>query len=255
MTSSAEAIRPRHGGRSARRRARASGEAGFSLVEALAAVVLTALLMSIILPAFGTIATRWMTGQRTVEDADLWERAMVRLAADVGRAAALKVPTERDLVAFWRGDERQILFAAPVAGGGENAFEIVAYSIEPDDAGQSLVRRAGPYTAAGLDTPVRDLSNPIALASGPYRFRFDHVATDGRKATDWIRQKALPRRVELSVAADGARGVPAAPIALSIPATVKDPAAAAPAAAPVPPGGKPGAGTGGSSGSGGTPRG
>lgn len=191
--------------------------AGFSLVEVLAALILTVLLVAALMPFAGGVATRWMTGQRRVEEADVWMRATVRLADDTARAIPLTIGADQNQRVVFRGSEREILFVRPsLSAAASSALEVVALTVERTDEGEALVRRSTPYDPGVLDRETSSFEASTTIASGPYRFRFEMVSPRGDRTGEWTDLKALPRLVELSVETTGSRIVPPAPIALPL---------------------------------------
>ena len=53
--------------------------AGFTLIEVLAALVITSAFVAVVLPYAGRLATHWWVGETTVEAADGWMQAVSRL--------------------------------------------------------------------------------------------------------------------------------------------------------------------------------
>lgn len=189
--------------------------AGFSLIEILAAVVLTLFLVAAVMPFASTVLARWMTGQRQLEQADLWMRATVRLVDDAARAVTVLVPGGEQPRVFFRGGDREMVFVRPpLATTSRVPLEQVAYTIERSDDGEALVRRSRPFDPTGLGLPAQDYAASTTIASGPYRFRFTHVSAKGVREPEWRETNTMPRLVELTVEATGSRAAPPAAIAM-----------------------------------------
>ncbi|MBT9289626.1 PulJ/GspJ family protein [Prosthecodimorpha staleyi] len=192
------------------------GRAGFSLVEVLAAVVLTVGLIVAAMPFLTGVLGRWMTGQRSLEDADLWMRASLRLSEDTARAIPLVTGDPKSPTVAYRGDDRQIRFVRPsLSSNAASRFETVTITLERTDDGEAVIRRTSPWTPAGFDAPGGG-GTATTILSGPYRFRFVQVSGSGDRSADWSNPQEMPRLVELVVEPTGRRPVPAAPLALPI---------------------------------------
>ncbi|MEJ1159961.1 PulJ/GspJ family protein [Prosthecomicrobium sp. N25] len=223
----AEALRRRGRGRTA----------GFSLVEVIAALVLTVALVAALMPFAGTVAARWMTGQRKIEDADLWMRATARLGDDLARAVPVMTGDEKTPRLVFRAGSREVVFVRPALSAAAGAaLEAVALTVEAADDGEALVRRSVPYEPGAADRDPREFAGATTIASGPYRFSFASVSAKGERRDDWTDPKAMPRLLELTVAPASGRAAPPVPIALPVLAAA--PRAAQPAQ-PAAPGQKP----------------
>lgn len=228
-SSSPAPAEPPAGPGSERRRDPADRRAGFSLVEVLAAVVLTVALVVAILPFFAGVVGRWMTGQRLIEDADLWMRAGLRLAGDTARAVPVMRPGPGEPRLLYAGDERNLLFVRPALSAGAGAaYEIVGLAIERSDDGEAVVRRSAPFDPAAPAPDPGRLGGATTLLSGPWRFRFEHVSARGDRTPAWTTPGELPRLVELVAEPTARRPAPPAPLALPFTA-VRPPAGAIPA--------------------------
>lgn len=194
----------------------ARNRAGFSLVEVLAAVVLTVGLIVAAMPFLTGVLGRWMTGQRSLEDADLWMRASLRLSEDTARAIPLVTGDPKSPTVAYRGNDRQIRFVRPsLSSNAASRFETVTFTLERTDDGEAVIRRTSPWTTAGFDAPGGG-GTATTILSGPYRFRFVQVSGSGDRSSDWSNAQEMPRLVELVVEPTGRRPAPAAPLALPI---------------------------------------
>ena len=203
--------------------------AGFTLVEVIAALVLTGALAVIVLPFMARTVERWVTGQRLVEDADLWMRVGARLTADLSAVVPLVIPAEGGPKLLFVANDHQIVFVRPalISTDGPGRLEVVRLTIEASPDGVSLVRRTAPFSSAIIDNDSHVEENATAILTGPYRLSFVLVALDGTRPSEWTSTKSLPRRIEMVASATATRPVPAAPIVLPI--TVRATSAATPA--------------------------
>ena len=187
-------------------------EAGFTLIEVLAALAVTAAFIAVVLPYAGRLATRWWVGEAIVEQADAWMQAVGRMEDDLGQALPYGIGAAEPQPAFSAGSDT-IVFVRPALGGG-SGLESVTYEIRPSPAGSALVRRSRRFDP---DTFGRDVGGSAAtLLDGPFRFRLVEIGQDGTRRRGWTPADGMPAGVELSAVATGAVAVPAAPVEMPI---------------------------------------
>lgn len=194
---------------------RADPRAGFTLIEVLAALVVTGAFVAAVLPYAARLSTHWWVGEASVEAADGWMQAVGRMGDDVSQALPYGLPGGPDgapSAAFQAGPDG-IAFVRPALGDGVG-LDAVSYEIRPSASGTALVRRSRPFDAAVFG---RDVGGTRAtLLDGPFRFRIVVVAADGTRRRDWAPSDGMPAAVELSAAPTGTSPVPAAPVLIPI---------------------------------------
>lgn len=199
--------------------------AGFTLIEVLAALVITTAFVAVVLPYAGRLATHWWVGETTVEAADGWMQAIARMSDDLAEAVPLEVGQGEPRMLAFRGGADVIRFVRPALGGsGGRDLEVVSYAVRSTAAGQALVRQSRRLDAGGFDADPAG-SAIVALIEGPFRFRLVTLDRDGTRRRGWDAPDRMPTAVELSVAATGRQPVPAAPI--SMPVVARQPAVVA----------------------------
>lgn len=200
--------------------------AGFTLIEVLAALVITTAFVAVVLPYAGRLATHWWVGETTVEAADGWMQAIARMSDDLAEAVPLEVGQGDSRVLAFRGGADVIRFVRPALGGsgGGRDLEVVSYAIRSTADGQALVRQSRRIGSGAFDADPAG-SATVALIEGPFRFRLVTVDRDGTRRRGWDAPDRMPTAVELSVAATGRQPVPAAPI--SMPVVARQPAVVA----------------------------
>ena len=195
---------------------------GFTLIEVLAALVVTGAFVAAVLPYAARLATHWWVGEATVEAADGWMQAVNRMGDDVAQALPYGLgETDGAPAAAFRAGPDGIAFVRPALGGAAG-LEGVSYEIRPSPSGSALVRRSRRFDPAAFGRDVGGAS--ATLLDGPFRFRIVEVASDGTRRRDWAPADGMPAAVELSAAGTGRSPVPAAPVLMPIPA--REPAAA-----------------------------
>lgn len=199
--------------------------AGFTLIEVLAALVITTAFVAVVLPYAGRLATHWWVGETTVEAADGWMQAIARMSDDFAEAVPLEVGQGEPRMLAFRGGADVIRFVRPALGGsGGRDLEVVSYAVQSTAAGQALVRQSRRLDPGGFDADPAG-SATVTLIEGPFRFRLVTLDRDGTRRRGWDAPDRMPTAVELSVAATGRQPVPAAPI--SMPVVARQPAVVA----------------------------
>ena len=181
--------------RSDRRRSR-SASCGFSLVEVLAALVVTMLLVLAFTPFAGQMLATWVRGSETARLVELKTRGISRLRQDLRHAIVWTGFGEEDKLATFRGAATAISFAAITGLGPErDGVEMLSITVDTSADGRALVRRRAGLAGTAFGT-FRD---PVILVSGPFRYVFTYIARDGRELPVWTNQAELPSRIKLSI--------------------------------------------------------
>jgi len=183
------------------RPARAS-VSGFSLIEALSAVVL----MGLILSALGAVTAQWLPnwsrGFKRVESSELVGIAIERLVDDI-RSAEYVTPNRAAGEPLFFGNETGIVLVrtdlGPNTGSG---LEVVRIAEVADKQGPLLVRSSAPFAPlplAGMSLDQLNFSAPVVLLRAPLRATFTYAAANGRWLDTWQGQGVLPAAVRVAV--------------------------------------------------------
>ena len=144
--------------------------AGFTLVEVLAALVVTAGFVAVVLPFAGRLATRWWVGEARVEAADGWMQGVARLSDDLSQAVPIMVRQGDKAVASFDAGPDFVQFVRPALGSAALGLETVRFEVRWSAAGSALVRRAArfrPGDPSAPGSPTTILEGPYGSASGP----------------------------------------------------------------------------------------
>ena len=173
-----------------------SSRAGFSLVEVLAALVVTTLLVLALTPLVGQMLATWARGSETAGIVELRTRGLVRLRVDLRHAIVWTGFGRTENLLSFRGNEASMSF--PVAAGlgsGRDGLEMLSITVATSVDGRALVRRR----AALVGSTHLSFIDPVILFSGPYRYVFSYFARGGEVTPTWTDQHDLPSRVELQI--------------------------------------------------------
>ena len=218
--------------------ARRGRRAGFTLIEVLAALVVTGAFVAVVLPYAGRLASHWWAGEAAVEAADQWMQAVARMGDDLSQAVPYGLGADGLGGAAFRAGPDGIAFVRPGLGDA-GGLDAVAYEIRSGRDGATLVRRSRRFDPDGFGGGIG--GTPSTLIAGPYRLRLVEVASDGSRRRDWSPGDGMPAAVELSASAEppGRRamlpvGPVLMPIAARAPAAARSAAAATAAAGALP---------------------
>jgi general secretion pathway protein J len=184
--------------RARRRRA----DAGFTMLEALAAIVL----MGLIVGALASVTAQWMPNWnrshiRTRRNEHL-AIALDRLVADLS-AAEYVSPNRVKLVPLFAGDEFSIMFVRPAVGPNSRpGLEIVKISETVDKTGPAVVRTRAPFVPLATGDPAVDpipFTDPVVLLRAPLRVAFAYAGPDGVWGNAWRHPGELPAAVRFEI--------------------------------------------------------
>jgi general secretion pathway protein J len=172
--------------------------AGFTLIEALAAVML----MGMVIAAFATVTAQWLPnwnrGFARVQRSELIDIALARLVADL--SAAEFVPVDRDSNGpLFEGSELGVTFVrSGLTPNAPPGLEIVRIAETADRQGPTLVRSRAPFVpvAAAAQSQFAD---PVVLLRSPYRVTFAYAGPDRVWRDAWRGATVLPAAVRVTV--------------------------------------------------------
>lgn len=177
-----------------------SANAGFTLVEALAAT----LLMGVILAALATVTGQWLAswnrGLTRLQRVELAATGLDRLTDDLAAAEFISVGPGNAPPLF-DGDETSVTFIrtrlSPNAGNG---LEVVRIAEMSDDGGPALVRSTAPLpTGTVQDANALAFANPVVVIRAPLRVSFSYAGPDRLWRDTWQGQKQLPRAIRVQI--------------------------------------------------------
>lgn len=185
-----------------KRRCHAGGEAGFTLIEMLIAMVL----MVGILAALATVTAQWLPnwnrGFAHVQRTELFGLGLERLVADVS-AAEYVTASGKAKQPLFDGDELGLQFVRPAIGPNTRpGLEVVRITTTSDDKGVALVRARTPFVPLPESAKLRDLANfsdQVVLIRAPYRAYFSYAGPDRVWQNSWHDQDQLPNAIRVLV--------------------------------------------------------
>jgi general secretion pathway protein J len=178
------------------------GEQGFTLIEALAALALTGLVLS----ALATITAQWLPnwnrGFDRIQQSELVGISMRRIAADL--AAAEYVPPNRDQVKpLFDGSALSVTFVRTALGPNVGVGLDVVRIGETTDQGRLVTVRSraafGPLPPGLSPSEQINVSDPVVLLRSPFRLSFAYAGSDRVFRDSWRDADRLPAAIMLTV--------------------------------------------------------
>jgi general secretion pathway protein J len=189
--------------------------AGFSLIEAMAALALTATIIT----ALGSVAAQWLPnwgrGFIRLQDADLLAAGVERIAADLSAAEFVTQSGRAPSLSF-AGDVASVTFVRSAMGPNAGPhLEFVRLAETRDERGFEIVRTRAPFVPAGPDglAPAVDFTDPVVLVRSPNRLTFSYANGGDRVwLSQWKAQESLPNAVRITVRDGIGRILPASTV-------------------------------------------
>jgi general secretion pathway protein J len=174
-----------------------SGNAGFTLIEAM----LTVALMMFVIGALATMTREWLhnwdRGFARVQRVDLWAAGLDRLMADL---SAAEYVSGGDPLPYFDGSERAVTFIRTAVGpNASSSLEVVRIADEADDRGPALVRWTAPFAPKAGNPIDGGFSNPVVIMRAPYPIAFSYAGPDRAWREAWRGKAQLPRAVRVEV--------------------------------------------------------
>jgi general secretion pathway protein J len=175
-----------------------SGEAGFTLIEMLIAVMM----MVFILTALATVTAQWLPnwnhGMARMERDERFAFSLNRIVEDL--AVAEFVPANTTVkTPYFDGSELSVSFVRTAVGPSSRpGLEIVRFQEIADAGGPALVRSRAPFVPMDAGAQVRFVE-PVVLIRSPYRVMFAYAGSDDTWKPTWRNAVELPKRVRITV--------------------------------------------------------
>jgi prepilin-type N-terminal cleavage/methylation domain-containing protein len=183
---------------------------GFTLIEVLAALAISSVIIVATVALIHTVARNFDRGTRGVDAADRLTLAVERLAADFGAARFVVWTTQSGPALAFRGEQadgekpgRVTFVSGAGIGSVSRADEVVSLTIERTGDVTRLVRRRAAWTGPDMLIEHVSMQDAVVLIEGSLdmSFLFGHLTGGGALAwsSTWIGETALPRFVRLII--------------------------------------------------------
>ena len=219
-----------------RRRARRS-ISGFTLLEAMLALALTAAIVLSLAMITAQWLPNWRRGFASLQSADLLNLGLERIVADVSSAEFI-APSGATTQPLFYGQALSVIFVRSALGPDSRPhLEVVRLAETVDDRGFAMVRTRAPFApqSPGGAATQYAFGDPVVLVRAPFRISFGYSGPDRVWADSWGPADRLPDAVRITVRDSISGQALAASTATRLLVTASGPAASA-AASPAAPG-------------------
>lgn len=176
------------------------GEAGFSLIEVLVAMILMVLILSALTTVTAQWLPNWKRGYERVRRLETMSLGLERLVADLS-AAQFVYASRTAKKPLFDGDELAVTFVRSAIGPNTPpGLEIVRIAETNDHGESAVVRTRARFVPAPPDgTILPSFSDPVVLVQAPYRISFSYAGTDRVWRSRWQDADRLPNAIRISV--------------------------------------------------------
>jgi prepilin-type N-terminal cleavage/methylation domain-containing protein len=169
---------------------------GFSLIEVLAALVVTGLIVIGVTPFIRQLLMNWSRGSEIARVVELKTRGLGRLREDARHIVVWNTSGLPDNQASFSGSTSSLHFPAAVKNAfGHRGVELVSVGVNPSADGYALVRRHAALTRSG-DVELQD---PVTLFSGRFRYFFRYKSRSGEESAAWSDALDVPASIRLTI--------------------------------------------------------
>jgi len=182
-----------------RRRAR-DRSAGFTLLEALIATALMAMILTALATITGQWLPNWNRGLARVQNDEDLALALDRLAGDLASAEFIPASTQTPQPLFTGTSQSIVFLRTALSPNAHPSLELVQFSEINTASGPILVRTRAPFVpddGSSRRPPV--FTDAVTLVYAPYRIAFAYAGADRVWRDSWHDEALLPRAVRLTV--------------------------------------------------------
>lgn len=175
--------------------------AGFSLIEAMAALALTATIVMALAAVTGQWLPNWRRGFVDLQRADLLGVGLERIVEDIS-AAEYVTPQGGAPTQLFEGDSSTVIFVRSAIGPNSYPhLEVVRLGRTEDDRGLALTRTRAPFAPAapGKSAQTFAFGDAVALVRAPFRVTFAYAGPDRVWVDSWKGEQRLPDAVRITV--------------------------------------------------------
>jgi len=178
--------------------------AGFSLIEAMATLALTATIILALSSISGQWLPNWRRGFVDLQRADLLGVGLERLVDDLS-AAEYVTPGAGAPAPLFEGDASSVMFVRSAIGPDAYPhLEIVRFAESKDDRGLAMVRTRARFAPTaprppGGRAPAIAFADPVTLIRAPFHISFAYAGPDRLWLPSWKGREQLPEAVRITV--------------------------------------------------------
>ncbi|MBC9879621.1 general secretion pathway protein GspJ [Bradyrhizobium sp. INPA01-394B] len=182
------------------------GNAGFALIEAIAAIVL----LGVILSSLAIITSQWLPAWRKTYDRTQHSEALAialdRVADDIAAAQFIRVGGDLRSVMFEGSERSVVLVRSAIGPNSERGLETVRIGEATDRRGAMVARSRVAFVPGVME--VDPDAGRVALLRHPYWLSFSFAGEDLIWRPAWQNEESLPAMVQVVVRdASGRQGL------------------------------------------------
>jgi general secretion pathway protein J len=183
-------------------RVRDDSEAGFTLIETLAATALFLMVIAALATITGQWLPSWSHGFARVQRTEQLAFGIDRIVADI-TAADFITPNAKVKLPIFDGAELGVTFVRGAVGPNSRpGLEIVRLAEIASERGPVLARASAPFVPLVPDAGVIQrlkFSEPVVLVRSPFRVVFAYAGPDGVWQPTWRDADRLPSVVRVTL--------------------------------------------------------
>jgi general secretion pathway protein J len=178
--------------------------AGFSLIEAMATLALTATIILALSSVAGQWLPNWRRGFVDLQRADLLGIGLERLVDDLS-AAEYVTRSAGAAAPLFEGDASSVMFVRSAIGPDAYPhLEVVRLAEIKEDRGLAMVRTRARFaptapTPPGAQAQAIAFDDPVTLIRAPFHISFAYAGPDRVWLPSWKGREQLPEAVRISV--------------------------------------------------------
>jgi general secretion pathway protein J len=183
---------------------RAVGDAGFTLIEMLAALALAGLVFSALAKITSQWLPSWNRSFTRIQGSESVSIALERMSSDIGASEMIRPDRNANYVLFEGTELSLTLVRRSLGPNTRPGLDVVRIAETTDKQGFVLTRSSARFTP-GSTTRQLVFGNPVVLLRAPYRVSFSYSGQDtaGERAgswkSTWREVNALPDAVLMTV--------------------------------------------------------
>jgi general secretion pathway protein J len=184
-------------------------QAGFTLLETILSLALTALIVGMIATMARQWLINWNRGADKIEQIEAVTLAENRLVLDLERALAFPFHPENPNPSFLGSSNDVIVVSEPTQRDGTDRLMIVRYQSNAEHG----IRRSIALYDHALALDAVTFSEPVTLLPAPYQMTLSYRDREGRDHSDW-HDKAMPDRMTIAISLPDGRSLHTQSIAM-----------------------------------------
>jgi general secretion pathway protein J len=183
---------------------RRRAEAGFTLLELLAAIAVMAIMLGSASTALSLLSDAAIRGANQTDRVDMLARGLAAVRKDIAGMRRVAITTKGKRRFLFEGEARMMRFVLIEPGyPSDPGSYLVTYSVRSGGGQTQLIRsrEAFDYGRRKRDSKPKDPSE-VVVFDGPYRLEFDYLARSLRGASwapKWTDDRSMPELVRLRI--------------------------------------------------------